>query len=204
MGQGGTLGEGKGEGIAAVWRKHDGAAGVARSASHAHCLGVDNDFGVTLASLWRVLAINANMVRPRLSNGRALTSARQLKANQRPSGGWDSAGVRAGERWISHLPPVCAEQALGQRPLRRTQKAGDDDQPALCLATLAGPLAPWPLARCKSAPSRVHAIFFASCLDTGKTCWAEGRRRAAAGSGTKLMLHYCAPLTSAGLPSLLC
>ena len=32
-----------GGGIAAVWRKHDGAAGVARSASHAHCLGVDND-----------------------------------------------------------------------------------------------------------------------------------------------------------------
>jgi hypothetical protein len=77
------------------------------------------DFGVTLASFWHVLAINANMVRPRLSNGRALTSARQPKANQRPSSGWDSAGVRAGERWISHLPPVCAEQALGQRPLRK-------------------------------------------------------------------------------------
>ncbi|OCK89018.1 uncharacterized protein K441DRAFT_298520 [Cenococcum geophilum 1.58] len=139
----GLWGRGR-EGIAAaVWRKHDGAAGVARSASHAHYLGVDNDFGVTLASLWYVLAINANMARPRLSNGRALTSARQLKANQRPSGGWDSAGVRAGERWISHhlarlcrrlagngniclgrpaifhLPPVCAERALGQRPLRR-------------------------------------------------------------------------------------
>lgn len=28
--------------------------------------------------------------------------------------------------------------------------------------------------------------------------------RPAADSGTKLMLHYCAPLASAGLPSLLC
>ena len=54
------------------------------------------DFGVTLASFWHVLAINANTVRPRLSNGRALTSAHQLEANQRPSGGWDSAGVRLG------------------------------------------------------------------------------------------------------------
>ena len=54
------------------------------------------DFGVTLASPWHVLAINANTVRPRLSNGRALTSAHQLEANQRPSGGWDSAGVRLG------------------------------------------------------------------------------------------------------------
>ena len=52
------------------------------------------DFGVTLASPWHVLAINANTVRPRLSNGRALyersSAQSQPEAQRRLGFGWGS------------------------------------------------------------------------------------------------------------------
>lgn len=88
--------EGKGEGIAAVWRKHDGAAGVARSASHAHCLGVDNDFGVTLAWLWPPSGMCSRSTPTWL--GRDYRTAVRLRAlvSSKPTRGPAAAGIRLG------------------------------------------------------------------------------------------------------------